>query len=88
MPCMVGAISDRALTIRDISLIPFRLNISAYDVLIASFSFSVGGASCPALEQLNSRRLCNVNLEKWYYYAYHPHYRVRKSLISQMAVIR
>ena len=47
-------------------VIPFRLNISVYDVLIASFSFSVGGASCPALEQLNSRRLCNVNLEIWY----------------------
>ena len=47
-------------------LIPFRLNISVYDVLIASFSFSVGGASCPALKHLNSRCLCNVHLEKWH----------------------
>ena len=27
--------------------IPFRLNNSAYEILIISFSFAVGGASCP-----------------------------------------
>ena len=47
-------------------LIPFLSNICAYDGLIISFSFNVGGASCPALEQLNSRHLCTVILEKWY----------------------
>ncbi|MDE0043218.1 MAG: hypothetical protein OXT74_14360, partial [Candidatus Poribacteria bacterium] len=41
-------------------LIPFRLDISAYEALFLLFS-------CPALVQLYSRHLCTVNLEKWYY---------------------
>ena len=38
-----------------LGVIPFRLNNSAYDVLITSFTFSVGGASCPASEGLDCR---------------------------------
>ena len=29
-------------------IIPFRVNNSAYDFLILSITYSVGGASCPA----------------------------------------
>ena len=61
-------------------LIPFRLNNSAYDVLIMLFTFSVGGASCPAdfarrqgfllcstqVSLLNPRNQCTCILEKWY----------------------
>ena len=62
-------------------LIPFRLNNGAYDVWIISFTFSVGGASCPAyfaqrqdfllrstqVSLLDPRHQCTCILEKWYY---------------------
>ena len=34
-------------------LIPFRLNKGAFDALTISFPYSVGGASCPALVELD-----------------------------------
>ena len=62
-------------------LIPFRLNNSAYDVFAISFTYSVGGASCPAdcvrrqgflfrstqVSLPDSRNQCTNILEKWYY---------------------
>ena len=62
-------------------LIPFRLNNSAYDVFAISFTYSVGGASCPAdfarkqdflfrstqVSLPDSRNQCTYILEKWYY---------------------
>ena len=32
-------------------LIPFRLNKGAFNALAISFPYSVGGASCPALDR-------------------------------------
>ncbi len=48
------------------AVIPFRLNNGAYGVRIISFTYSVGGSSCPARVEFNSRHQCTVILEKWY----------------------